>query len=267
MWPNLPTPEARALPENPLLPNSELRALLHLTRRCALLDAAATRKFATQPPSRVSRSGVLPRSREALLAGSSLHLRSGDLLVAEAGDTTAIGLAPVLKAEKTTSVLPGSGLVRSQLLSSVAMAAGLRSTGADYLVLQYLRAGTQQNSWAEALGWAQQQLLPLILVLADASGTSAFRRTAVADKESLSWEPVRRAAAKLQLPVLTVDGEDAVAVYRVMQESALRARTGGGPAILWAMLPSLKDLKSVRTRSQQPVGRLERYLKSRKISF
>lgn len=255
------------MPENPLLPNEELRALLHLTRRCALLDGAAVRKLARQPPTRGSRSITVPRSREALLAGTAVQLRPGDLLVARPGDTTADALAPAPKAEQPVPVLPGADLVQSQVLASVALAAGLRSTGGDRLVLHYTSAGTPQNSWAEALAWAQQRLLPFILVCADPSGTGTFRSAGVANKTDLSWEPVRRTAAKLQLPVLTVDGEDAVAVYRTMQESVLRARAGGGPAILWAMLPSAKDLRTARPRGEQPLGRLERYLKSRKISF
>lgn len=252
--------------ENPLLPNAELRSLLDLTRRCANLDAAAARRAAKQPLKRGIR--LSPRTyREALLAGSTLQLRPDDLLVADPMDATAASLAPNRDEADVLPVVPDVGLGASGLLLSVAMAAALKATGTDHLVLHTVRAGTPQTSWAEALAWAQQRLLPLILVCADARGSQAFLPESAEKRDVLAWTGVRRTAAKLQLPVLTVDGEDAVAVYRVMQESVLRARAGGGPSVLWAMLPAPKDLQKVRARAQTPVARLERYLRARKISF
>lgn len=260
-------PETLPLAENPLLPNAELRALLELTRSCANLDALAARKSARLAGRAGTRPFTVPGPREALLAGTAMQLRTGDLLVNEPGDATALALAltpkrPAPTATAIPEVLPAS----AHLQCSVAMAAALRATGSDGLVLQYARAGSPQHSWAEALAWAQQLLLPWILVCADARGAKAFSSSTPAKKEFLTWTNVHGTAAKLQLPILTVDGEDAVAVYRVMQESVLRARAGGGPAILWAMLPSAKNL-ALRSRAEKPVGRLERYLKARKIDF
>ena len=251
--------------ENPLLPNADLRALLDLTRRCANLDAIANRKRAKLPARRGSGSVPGPGSREALLAGTALQLKPGDLLAGEPGDATALALAPTPEGAEAIPLLPGAGLAASRLLLSVAMAAALRTTGSDRLVLHYLRADTYQPGWAEALAWAQGRLLPLILVCADPRGSEAFRAGVQAKGESFAWDAVRRTATKLQLPVLTVDGEDAVAVYRVMQESVLRVRSGAGPTILWAMLPSAKNLRALRPRAMKPIGRLERYLKARKL--
>ena len=270
------------MPENPLLPNADLRALLELTRRCANLDATAARKLARQPAKarRGSQSAALQSSavlgsREALLAGTLLQLRPGDLLAAEPGDTTALTLAPTAEGTERTSLLPATVAAPSRLMLSVAMAAALRAIGSNGLVLHCLRADTRQTSWAESLAWAQERLLPLILVCANARGSGAFQpRTAQAGAaqpgavpraELFAWEAVRRATRKIPVPILTVDGEDAVAVYRVMQESVLRARSGAGPAMLWAMLPSVKDLRAPRSRAARPVGRLERYLKTRKL--
>ena len=73
-----------------------------------------------------------------------------------------------------------------------------------------------------------------------------------------------RFAKRHKLPVLTVDGEDAVAVYRVMQESALRARQGGGPSVLWAVMTPKQSVATMPA-SIQPVARLRGYLAARKI--
>jgi hypothetical protein len=73
-----------------------------------------------------------------------------------------------------------------------------------------------------------------------------------------------RFAKRMKLPVLTVDGEDAVAVYRVMQESVLRARQGGGPSVLWAVMTPSRSLAAMPP-SSQPIARLRSYLAARKI--
>lgn len=252
--------------ENPLLPDDELRALLVLTKRCAKLNDAARRTSATGI-SRTRHSALLP-SREALLAATTLQLKPGDLLIPEATDTVAGSLGPTApgSSEPTLPSLPDAAKSSSRLMLATAMAAALRSAGTDRVVLCYLRAGSPDMAWAAALDWAQTRLLPLILVCADARGSQAFRPNPAEAEGKATWEAVERVARRLKLPVLSVDGEDAVAVYRVMQESVIRARAGGGPAILWAMLPSTRDLATGRFPAVKPVARLQRYLRARKIS-
>lgn len=250
--------------ENPLLPNAELLALLAEMKRCAKMEAAAARK-AGNPKRAAGGSGLV--SREALLAGTTMQLRPGDLLVTEPADAVAAQLGPRNKQGNTAINLPALDRTSSRLLIAVAMAAALRGTGSEHVVLAYVRARRPEPVWATALTWAQEQLLPLILVCADASGPQAFQPAATASKQAFGWKEVQRAAAKVQLPILTVDGEDGVAVYRVMQESVLRARAGGGPAILWAMLPSPRDLRTGRPNSAKPITRLQRYLRMRNIGL
>ncbi len=254
------------MPENPLLPDAELRALLALTKRCASLDASALRLAA---PSRGRRGRFAPlASREALLAGTTQQLQPGDLLVGEQGDTTVAALAssPVPKQPTDTPLLPALMGNPSRLLLAAAMAAALQATKTDRVVLAFLRAGAPASAWIPALTWAQEHRLPLVLVCADPSGTKVFRSVASPVADAFSWSEVNRIAGRLQLPILCTDGEDAVAVYRVAQESLLRARTGGGPALLWAMLPTAKDLLA-RGRNLKPVHRLTRYLRARDISL
>ena len=251
--------------ENPLLPDAELRALLALTKRCATLDAAAARKASKAPGASLK----VPPTREAMLAATMLQLQPGDLLVGDPNDTTAAALAPApLKpAAAGASTLPAGTKNSSRLMLATAMAAALKAGGTDRLVLGSVRAGTPQPEWAGALAWAQERLLPLILLCADPGGSSAFRGSPRQKPGAFEWGAVERSAAQLQMPILCVDGEDAVAVYRVMQESVLRARAGGGPAVLWAMLPSARELKAGRPRGAKPLGRLERYLRARRIAF
>jgi pyruvate dehydrogenase E1 component alpha subunit len=98
-----------------------------------------------------------------------------------------------------------------------------------------------------------------VLAITDATGGKLSR------KPTLDWPTFSRFATKLKLPILTVDGEDAVAVYRCMQESVIRARAGDGPAILWAVTTPASAPKM--PRAQHPIARLEAYMSARKISF
>jgi TPP-dependent pyruvate/acetoin dehydrogenase alpha subunit len=127
-------------------------------------------------------------------------------------------------------------------------------------VLAYVQAGTIEFEWTDALMWAVEEGLPLILVCADATGGTG--KAGRPKENKLSWMGVDKLARKALLPTLAVDGEDAVAVYRCMQESVIRARGGGGPAIIWAVM---SGAKKVVPRSRQPLGRLESYLKVRNI--
>lgn len=244
------------MPENPLLPNAQLRAL-H-----SLLQLASDRKL---PKPRKTKGQLAPGQggKEALLAGTLVQLGAGDVLITDAADLA-------------SELLPqGSAILRCppetpRLASAAGIAEGLRRTGSDRIALVLLQANTQEAQWADALAWAQEATLPLVIACSDASGSDAFRShpvpSAAARSGPLSWSALARVAGRLKLPVLSVDGEDPVAVYRVMQESALRARSGGGPAVLWAMLPSLAERTAKRPKSAQPLRRLEHYLATRGIS-
>ncbi len=231
--------------ENPLLPHSKLRELYALMLRCRELE----RK---QKPGAAS---------EALLAATSIHLLPGDLL---SGHQIADQLAPAAKKPNVNSTVGGTSL-DGRLSLCAAAARGLQAAGTDGLVLAFALAGGAEPGWTAALEWAQQSQLPLLLACADATGGSASRSGKRAEP-ALDYAAVSRLAKRVKLPVLTVDGEDAVAVYRVMQESVLRARLGGGPAVLWAVMTPTNSVGKM-PRSSMPIARLRQYMAVRKISF
>ena len=80
--------------------------------------------------------------------------------------------------------------------------------------------------------------------------------------QPLLWPELTRLAHGLHLPHFPVDGEDAVAVYRVMQETSARARSGGGPSVIWAMLSAER-----LAPREQPLKRLDAYMAARGISL
>jgi pyruvate dehydrogenase E1 component alpha subunit len=226
------------MPENPLLPHRKLRELRTLMQLCHKLDRSS--------------------HREALLAATAIHLEPGDLLCAT--DNSLAHLAP--KVPKKDAKPNGSLLIAPSELAHLPIAAaaarGLQATGKG-IALAFANAGSSEAGWQSALTWAHTSQLPLILTITDATGGKLSR------KPTLDWPTFSRFASKLKLPILTVDGEDAVAVYRCMQESVIRARAGDGPAVLWAVTTPASAPKL--PRSKQPIARLEAYMAARKISF
>ena len=250
--------------ENPLLPNAELRALHALLRRAGA---------EAEPSSAPARRGSAARTAaeaEALLAGTLLQCQAGDLVVASKEFTlqTSTLLTPAggRRSAKNATAVPLQE-VSPRLMLAAGLASGLRRSVTDRLVLVYLASGSSEPQWAEAIAWAQEELLPLILVCADQSGADAFHGSQGPEPDILDWPRFQQTAGKAKLPILSVDGQDAVAVYRVMQESVLRARAGGGPAVLWAVLPSRNKGRATRSEALSPVDRLEHYMRARKISF
>ncbi len=232
--------------ENPLLPHARLRELHTLMVRTRELERKQRAKAG---------------AREALLAATAIHLLPGDLLVGTATDTTAEELAPLGKSRKPPGYVAPP--VASRLQAAAALARGLQAAGTGGLVLAYATAGITEPGWQAALTWANESQLPLVLAITDATGGAAPRKSS-SSKEALTWATMSRFAKQLRLPILAVDGEDAVAVYRVMQESVIRARYGGGPAVIWAPItPPATPL----TRGHQPLARLERYLAVRDIKL
>jgi pyruvate dehydrogenase E1 component alpha subunit len=237
------------LSENPLLPHRKLRELHALMLRC--------RELERKQKSRTS-------AREALLAATSIHLLPGDLLSASPADQTAASLAPAPKKPSTSGSLVAASSLHSRLALCAAAARGLQAAGTEGVVLAFAQAGVAEPEWQAALEWAQRSQLPVLLVCADATA-GARSRAGNRRNPALDFATLSRFAKRLKLPVLTVDGEDAVAVYRVMQESVLRARPGGGPAVVWAVLTPLNRATPNLPRSSQPIARLEKYLAARKI--
>ncbi len=236
--------------ENPLLPHSKLRELHALMVRCRSLEL---------------KQAARGSGREALLAATLIHLIPGDLLSSTTGDRVVERLAPEGKHQRPAGTLVGGESLGARLAVCAAAARGLQAAGDDHALLALARAGAPEQGWMAALEWAQESQLPLVLACSDATNGAAVGSRKGAEP-AIDFSSMSRFAKRHHLPVLTVDGEDAVAVYRVMQESFLRARQGGGPSVLWAVMTPGRQLATM-PRSSQPIARLRSYLATRKISL
>jgi TPP-dependent pyruvate/acetoin dehydrogenase alpha subunit len=239
------------LPENPLLPHRKLRELHALMLRCR--DLERKRKL------------PLPGTREALLAATAIHLLPGDLINAAFGDTTPGHLAAAAKDHHLTGelALPASA---SRFAMCAAVARGLQAAAPQHesgLLLAFTHAGATEPGWEAALEFAQTHQLPLLLVCTDSTGGKPARKLQRGES-GLDWVSISRLSHRTKLPVVSVDGEDAVAIYRVMQECVIRTRVIGGPAVLWGITSASS---TPLPRSQQPIVRLRNYMAARNIAL
>lgn len=224
--------------DNPLLPQDRLRELRALMQRVRTMDRRKSKV-----------------AREALIAATLIHLGAGDLVSAYSGDATLRALAPKSKAGDDAHDVPQS--LRIPLCAGAAR--GMHTAGTDRIAVAFARAGVSETGWADALRWAYRDQLPFLLVVAD-DGAHGKRSRSSRNAPSLLWPELTKLARNIHLPHFPVDGKDAVAVYRVIQETSARARSGGGPSVIWAMLGG-----ESLTPPQQPLKRLDAYMAVRGI--
>ena len=255
--------------ENPLLPHRKLKELHALILHCRALDRGIKSK-AKSVKDKNSQT-KLP-AREALLAASTIHLEPGDLIFAEPDDSVAASLAPAPKRVARKPAKKAAQTVEFNLphLAAAAAAAAAHSfkpspkSRDKNLVLAYTHEDALEPNWQATLRFAHANHLPLLFVCAGVHPHPRSRATGKTDRNAFTWDSVNSFCKRLRLPVMPVDGEDAVALFRVFQESFLHARAGAAPAVIWAMLhPTTVAL----TRSQTPVARLEAYCRTRGIKL
>jgi TPP-dependent pyruvate/acetoin dehydrogenase alpha subunit len=100
----------------------------------------------------------------------------------------------------------------------------------------------------EALSFAAAHKLPIVYIVENARSANG-RGTKTHTQE---------------VPTITVDGNDAVAVYRVSQESIRRAREGYGPAVIEARTLNSSQ-RSANSSESDPLGFMENYLKRKQL--
>jgi hypothetical protein len=160
---------------------------------------------------------------EAIYVGIGLELEKRDFIAWEPG--TGPQYLPV----KDLSILPN---VSSEITTGVALASKLHHLGP--LVLAFTTTPPEQSK--SALLLAAEHKLPIIYVQKNAP---------------LSTNVVSNAT--YGFPVMTVDANDAVAIYRVAQEAIYRARIGGGPTLV----------ACCRLEEKDPLAYMQHYLEKK----
>lgn len=124
--------------------------------------------------------------------------------------------------------LGANGIVGGGIPIATGAALGLKRKGSRQVVLCFFSDGATNNGvFHESLNMAAIYGLPVIYILENnhyAVSTPVEASTKIAD--------LSQRAASYGMPGLSVDGNDAVKVFEVMQEPLARARSGGGPTLI-----------------------------------
>lgn len=237
--------------ENPLIPNARLRQIYLAMARAQMVGRSL-------PPKK--RGGWTP-GMAACLVSTSIDLGPGDVV----SDAVHGGVVGFLRGEKigrnaladcgAARRLPEFSGIAQRMWAAAGAAAALKATCSGALgpvAVLYVRAGeVSAAQWRNVLSFALEKTLPLVLVVMP--GDAGVRAGGVC-----------ALAHACGVPGIAVDGDDAVAIYRVAQESFGRARAADGAVVMECVPFSVSASKSKRAGGDA-VAAMEQYLLQRGV--
>lgn len=261
--------------ENPLVPNKKLRQMYKAMVEARILDEhIATLQKGVKERRRFDST----RGEEACRVSTAIELEAGDL-VSDSQDGLVMKLVAGAKvdlllrslakraagtkkgrSERADEVATGRQMpwVRSaedRLRLAMGAALSFKVLKKTNVVVIYVRADEiAKGAWRKVLELAGSLELPVIfLILPVPPGKAKKART-----EGLSDK-----ARSCRVVGMPVDASDAVALYRVMQESLGRARQDGGPVLIECI--SFGAESSGRAERVDPLEQMKEFLLQRKV--
>jgi acetoin:2,6-dichlorophenolindophenol oxidoreductase subunit alpha len=248
--------------ENPLIPNKKLRELFVAMVEMRLLDE----HIAGLQRGVKARRLESTRGQEACRVSMAIDLVPGDL-VSDAQVGVAMGLLAGVKVgallrqvEADSSVtanaagreLPWIENVGDRLRMAMGAALSFKMLKRTNVVMAYVREGAVSNGmWRRVLTFASKFELPIIfVVLPGGAGKKSTR-----DEVGVLSAKARACG----VPGIPVDSSDAVALYRVAQESLGRMRGGDGPVLVECVAFPVKG------RRRDSVVLMREFLLGRKV--
>jgi TPP-dependent pyruvate/acetoin dehydrogenase alpha subunit len=189
-------------------------------------------------------AGEFAIGHEAIVAGAMLELGPADTLVAPPRNFA----LQIAKEARLPAGHPDS-LGPFNLGTGMALAHQLENT--RHVVIAFSAEGTASlDRWHAAMKFAGAHKLPVIYVLRCGSAFETGATTRTPALEEISFM-----ARDCGFPAVIVDGMDAVAVWRVTQESIHRARNGSGPTLI--------ECETRSTEYKDPLAHMEHYMRKR----
>jgi len=262
--------------ENPLMPNVRLRQIYMAMMQARMLGRAV--------PARQRNNATV--GIEACLVSPAIDLGAGDLV----SDALAGGVVDFLRgatlgevlslrrrgaacgcgeaarlpeaavaSERIWMALGAAGALKAEYarakIEAKAVDSAARSAG---VVVVYALPGEMTPAlWRKALTFARDKELPVIFVaLPDGRPKDSAAKPGVLSAMSI----------RCGVPGIAVDGDDAVALYRVAQESVGHARSGGGPALMECVPFVIEAETSKRKPAPDAIAGLEGYLLQRGVA-
>jgi pyruvate dehydrogenase E1 component alpha subunit len=197
---------------------------------------------------------------EAIIAGATLELEREDAMVSSSNvfatpiaswysSPTAVHKNRNQYGIVTVGVDNMSSLHSFNLGTGFALAYRLGKT--RNVVVAFSTQNTfSADRWHEAMKFAGAHKLPIVYVLRCKSVFQPGKSGSTPGLEEISFM-----ARDCGFPGVIVDGSDAVAVWRVTQESIHRARTGAGPTLI--------DCETGFAKYHDPLSQMEHYMRKR----
>ena len=254
--------------ENPLVPNAKLRQMFVAMAEARALDehiAALEKKAKTR------RKLDSTRGQEACRVSTAIDLGPGDLVSDSqvgvameliAGAKVASLLEQVKqihsgkKAKRTKTpgtsgrLLPWIDDAEERLRMAMGAALSFKVLGRPNVVVAYVRSsGVAKGAWRRILELAAKLELPIIFVVLPK--TKGEKRGA---------GDLHTRTARWGVPGIPVDAGDAVAVYRVAQESFGRTRGGDGPVLIECL-----EYRTGGGETIDPVEQMKEFLLGRNV--
>lgn len=195
------------------------------------------------------------RQREAIVAGAAIHLKPEDLIAPSPAEVFArlvqgasaesviAGLREEMNRNSSRADIrvPAASAAIAQPHIGAGMALACKLQGKPSVTLCMLDQAVDQPGWLEPVTFAAGRKLAIVFVHASTAHEGQ--------------RPELRKQTQEILPAIVVDGNDAVAVYRVAEECTRRARQGLGPSLIECVVESGPD----------PLAFMEGYLKQRSL--
>jgi len=223
--PAIPKSDPAPAWENPLIPNKKLRELYTAMVELRLLEQhVAKLQHRPKPSTRLH----LHTGEEGCLVSTALSLHPGDLTSEpHTGIATrflrGVKLSTLLEpapASRSTDELPAIADTAIRLHLTIGAALALAANKKGSIAVAYVYAGDLAlPQWKPILKLAAAHAAPVLFVTLPAEGAAKPGQLSLA-------------STSCGVPGIPVDAADPVALYRVAQESMLRARSGGGPVLM-----------------------------------
>jgi TPP-dependent pyruvate/acetoin dehydrogenase alpha subunit len=258
--------------ENPLVPNTKLRQMY-----VAMAEARALDEHIVGLQRRVKGRRRLESThgQEACRVSMAIDLGLGDLvsdsqtgvvmeLLAGAKVDSLLKRVAALHSGKkaqavklsgaTGRLLPWIDDAGERVRMAMGAALSLKTLGWPNVVVAYVRHGEMdKGEWRQVLRLASKLDLPLIFVILPAGQEERRGEVALLSGKTARWG----------VPGIPVDAGDAVALYRVAQESIGRTRGGDGPVLIECV--RYRAAGKGGDAASDPLVQMQGFLLSRKV--
>jgi TPP-dependent pyruvate/acetoin dehydrogenase alpha subunit len=259
--------------ENPLVPNKKLRQIYTAMVEARLLDEHIAKR---QRKSKARHRLYSTFGQEACRVATAFELNSGDLISDVQINATmdllfGASLAPLLRhiaavvsgAQIRTTLLTEEAIAKRQLpwidnaeerlLLTLGAALALKTFKQSNIVVAYVHnADLPKRAWKQVLTLSAKLNLPIIFVVLSETGSKDSQATNICAK-----------ARSAGIPGIPVDVNDAVALYRVAQESIGRARGGDGSVLIECIPYQSQGQRN--TEIDDPILHMKNFMTARKV--